>query len=83
MNWEVTKAEYLDGYQIKVWFQDGSVKVVNLEGELWGEIFEPLKDISLFKQFTLSEEWATLCWPNGADIAPEFLYEQGQDIVDV
>ena len=82
MDWEVTKAQYLDQYRIKVWFHDGSVKVVNFEGELVGEIFEPLKNIDLFRQFAVSEEWSTLYWPNGADVAPEFLYERGEEVFD-
>jgi len=38
-------------------------------------VFEPLKDVSYFKNFELAE-YGTIAWPNGADIAPEFLYQQ-------
>jgi hypothetical protein len=51
---------------------------VDLGEELHGEVFEPLKDPALFRRFTVHPEFHTLCWPNGADIAPEFLYEKVQ-----
>jgi hypothetical protein len=45
---------------------------------LYGEIFEPLKDRRFFQHFSVHPEFHTLTWPNGADIAPEFLYEKVQ-----
>jgi len=47
---------------------------VDLASELYGQVFEPLKDKEFFKSFEL--EGHTLSWVNGADFAPEFLYEQ-------
>jgi len=38
-------------------------------------VFEPLADPAVFRQFTLHPEFHTLVWPNGADIAPEFLHD--------
>ncbi len=49
---------------------------VDLEGELWGEVFEPLKGKTLFAKFVLDKELNTIVWPNGADFAPEFLYQK-------
>jgi len=49
---------------------------VDLEGELWGEVFEPLKDRLLFQSFKIDPDLQTLVWPTGADLAPEFLYAQ-------
>ncbi len=40
-----------------------------------GPVFEPLHNIEFFRQFRVHSEWKTLVWPNGADMAPEFLYE--------
>lgn len=57
-------------------FDDGRVGVIDLEGELWGEVFEPLKDIDVFRRFCMDTELDTIVWPTGADLAPEFLYER-------
>ena len=67
----VNEAKYINGYRIWLCFNDGSQGEIDLLPELYGEIFEPLKDISFFKSFNL--EGRTLSWTNGADFAPEFL----------
>lgn len=67
----VTQAKYLKDYKVWLLFNDGVEGEVDLSSELYGEIFEPLKDLSFFQSFTL--EGHTLSWRNGADFAPEFL----------
>jgi hypothetical protein len=47
---------------------------------LYGEVFEPLKDITLFKQVYVNSDTNTIEWPNGADFAPEFLRRIGEKI---
>ena len=69
----VIKAEYKDDYRIWIKFNDDSEGIVDLKDELYGEVFEPLKDIGKFKSFRVDPEIATLVWENGADFAPEFL----------
>ena len=58
-----------------MWFNNQVVKVVDLANSLNGEVFQPLKDIDFFKRFTI--KFNTIEWENGADIAPEYLYEHG------
>jgi len=74
----VTDAKHIKAYTLYLRFSDGSDGEVDLEQELDGEIFEPLKDISYFKDFSVNQEFHTVVWPNGADFAPEFLYEKLQ-----
>jgi hypothetical protein len=74
----VMHAEYLGEYNIRLRFADGAEGDVDLSSELYGEIFVPLKDKNLFRQFSIHPEFGTLVWANGADIAPEFLYEKLQ-----
>ncbi len=75
----VTDVKYLEDYKLQLKFSTGDGGVVDLEPELHGEIFEPLRDKSLFKQVFLTNR--TIEWPNGADFAPEFLYEIAQLLV--
>lgn len=70
---KVIKAQYLGEYKISLKFNDGSEGIVDLKNHLWGTVFEPLNDQSQFAKFTL-DNW-TICWDNGADLAPEFLYD--------
>lgn len=70
----VINAEYRGDYKVWVAFNDGAAGEIDLSSELYGEIFEPLKDKQFFGSFTL--EGHTLSWSNGADFAPEFLREQ-------
>jgi len=79
----VTDVQLTKAYELRVTFSDGIVKEVDLAGELHGEVFEPLKDLELFQQVRVNPETNTLEWPNGADFAPEFLYEIGREIKQV
>ena len=73
MSHRLLAAHYLRDYVIHVRFADGVEGEVDLADELFGPVFEPLKDFGIFKQFVVHPEIHTLVWPNGADFAPEFL----------
>lgn len=75
---KVIEVRPLEGYKLWLRFQDGVSGTVDLSGELWGPMFEPLKDNALFAQATIHPELETVTWPNGADLAPEFLYQAAQ-----
>lgn len=72
-----TTVECLDPYRLRVGLDDGSVKVVDIAKELWGEVFEPLRDPAFFRQAFINPETGAVEWPNGADLAPTFLHERG------
>lgn len=57
-------------------FSDGSEGEVDLSGELEGPVFEPLRDPAYFRTFVLNPDLHTVVWPNGTDLAPEFLRER-------
>jgi hypothetical protein len=67
----VTKAAYIKNYLIRIIFNDGVEKIVDLKDELNEGIFIPLKDKEYFKKFHISAN--TIEWENGADFAPEYL----------
>ena len=70
---QVVRATYDKAYCIRVTFSDGIEATVDFAPWLEGPIFEPLKRLAYFRKFFV--EGGTVAWPNGADIAPETLYE--------
>ncbi|MFH0924103.1 MAG: DUF2442 domain-containing protein [bacterium] len=72
----VTEAKYLNEYKVEVSFNDGRKGIADLKDVLKGYVFQPLKDKHIFSQLKLDKELDTIFWPNGADIAPEYLYFQ-------
>ena len=79
MHW-ITEVSYIEGYKLKLKFENNKYKFVDLQPYLEGKIFEPLKDISYFKSVTLNKDIDTIVWPNNADFSPDFLYEIGKSI---
>ncbi len=73
---KLSKAEFVVDYKIRVSFEDGTVGIIDLQNDLWGEVFEPLRDPEKFQDFRVDPELQTIVWPTGADLAPEFLYER-------
>jgi hypothetical protein len=69
----VTGVEHRGGYELRLSFSDGSLGDVDLADELWGEVFGPLRDMSLFIRVVVDPELGTVVWPNGADLDPESL----------
>ena len=75
MDYDVLEARYVRDYVIWLRFRDGTSGEIDLQPVLRGPIFQPLKDLSFFRQFIVHPEFETLVWPNGADLAPEFLHD--------
>lgn len=71
----IIDVDYIKDYQLKVTFSDGITKIVDLHSYLTGEVFGELIDLNKFIQYGLTR--VTIEWANGADLAPEFLYEIG------
>ncbi len=76
----VVQVTYIDKHKLELQFNNGIHKEIDLSSELDGEIFQPLKDNNYFKKVYLNKDTGTVEWPNGADFAPEFLYENGIEI---
>jgi Protein of unknown function (DUF2442) len=72
----VIRAEYCGEYRIHLVFNDGVESTINFSDWLTGPIFEPLNEPAYFERFFL--DGGTVAWPNGADIAPETLYERAR-----
>lgn len=76
----LTSVEYVSGYKLRLGFEDGRVRLVDLATELDGEVFEPLKDLRIFRSARLNPDLDTVVWSNGADMSPDFLYAIGQPV---
>ena len=72
----VVRAEYRGDFKIRVAFSDGVEGTIDFTKWLAGPVFEPLRETTYFQRFFL--EGGSIAWPNGADIAPETLYEQAK-----
>lgn len=67
----ILEAELAGPTALYVKFNDGCSATIDLQPILTGPVFEPLHDPTTFAQFTLDPVCKTVCWPNGADLAPE------------
>ena len=76
----VTGVAYERDYCLLVTFGDGTCRRVDLASHLDGEVFEPLRNIDLFRTASLNADIDTVVWDNGADMSPDFLYEIGEPI---
>lgn len=71
----VTEAQVVGPYSLELKFDNGVRKRVNLRRELYGPIFEPLRDPVYFAKVYVDPDSRTVTWDNGADFAPDFLYQ--------
>jgi len=74
----VVRAEYRGEFRIFVEFNDGVASTIDFSEWLTGPVFEPLQDSRYFQRFFI--DGGTVAWPNGADIAPETLYERAKSL---
>lgn len=75
MRYRLVDARYVKGFVLRLKFSDGLEGEIDLASELYGPIFEPLKDPEIFRRFRFDPELHNVVWPNGADFAPEFLHD--------
>jgi len=71
----IKSAKHVSDFILWVAFDDGTSGNVDFKDVLNGPIFLPLKDISVFSKVSVDPELETVVWPNGADLAPEFIKE--------
>lgn len=74
---DVVKVEVLEEYNLKIFFEDGCSgnidvsKLVPFQG-----VFKPLENVDFFKKVFVNSDIGTICWENGADLSPVFLYSE-------
>ena len=75
---QVESFEIVAPHTLRVRFEDDTEQVINFEPVLAGELFRPLRNLSMFNQVRLDPEVHTLVWPNGADFDPATLHDWPQ-----
>jgi len=71
----IVSAKPLKDYRIDVLFDDGTKGIISIKDRLFGPVFEPIKDPDFFSQLKV-DEFGVICWPNGADLAPDAIYKK-------
>jgi len=76
----VKKVDYVEGYKLKLRFENKSIRIVDLANLLKHakNMFTPLKNIEYFKQVTC--DGITISWLNGVDLCPDVLYKMGKPL---
>ncbi len=73
---KLIEAGYVMNCIVRLRFDDGATGEIDLSDRLYGPVFEPLQDSEYFQTFQVHPELHTLVWPNGADVASEFLHDR-------
>jgi hypothetical protein len=73
---KVTDVEVIGRYALRLTFDDGVVGDVRFDERHWYGVFESFNDPAVFAQVQVDEQFGTIVWPGGQDMAPEPLYEQ-------
>ena len=75
MIYDVIEVEVRSDYKVFVRFQDGMQGEVDISKLVpFKGVFAPLQNREYFAQVFVDSDSGTICWQNGADIAPETLY---------
>jgi hypothetical protein len=75
---DIAGVEVVSDYRLRLTFEDGMIGEVDFVAREWRGVFEPLRDPAYFARVSVDREGGTIAWPNGADMAPEPLYEQAR-----
>jgi hypothetical protein len=81
--YRVVAYEVVGPYLLRVAFDDGSSQEIDFKNVLEGQLYGPLRDVTLFNQVQIDPEVHTLVWPNGADFDPETLHDWPQYLEDL
>lgn len=73
--WRVVSVRALPNFRLEIEFEDGVHGVLDYSRELRGPVFGPLRDPARFAEVGI-DEFGAVCWPGGADLAPDAMYER-------
>lgn len=71
---DIIEVKVLNEYRLFLRFEDGKSGIVDIAKLVpFKGVFEPLNDKKFFSTVSINTELGTICWENGADLAPEYL----------
>lgn len=73
--YRVTSLEIVAPYRLRLRFDDDTEQTIDFQPVLAGELYRPLRELSLFDQVRIDPGVHTLVWPNGADFDPATLHD--------
>jgi len=73
--YRVESFQIMSPYTLRVRFNDDTEQVIDFRPVLAGDLYGPLRDLSVFSQVRVDHEVHTLVWPNGADFDPATLHD--------
>jgi hypothetical protein len=71
---KISSVKPMQNWELEIVFADNTRCVISIKDRLFGPVFEPLRDPQFFAQAAV-DEFGAICWPNGADLAPDAIYE--------
>ena len=78
--YKISSVKIMAPYTLEIQFDDSEKQTINFEPVLHGEMYGPLRNLSLFNQVKIDPEIFTVVWPNGADFDPAILRNWNQYI---
>jgi hypothetical protein len=73
----VVKSELMENYKVYIEFNDGVSGVIDFHDKFQNDHREIIRELLDLEKFnTVKIMLDTICWDNGADFAPEYLYDQ-------
>lgn len=73
--YRVRSVKMVAPYTLQVGFDDSTEQTIDFRPVLAGELYRPLRELSVFNQVKIDPEVHTLVWPNGADFDPATLHD--------
>jgi Protein of unknown function (DUF2442) len=78
--YKVRSVKVVAPYTLRVGFDDGTEQAIDFRPVLAGDLYRPLRELSLFNQVKIDPEIHTLVWPNGADFDPATLHDWPENV---
>lgn len=81
--YRVRAFEMTGAYTLRIHFDDQTEQVIDFRPVLAGDLYGPLRDLTLFNEVRIDSEVHTLVWPNGADFDPATLHDWSQHVQEL